>query len=136
PFRNTPVPGTERMASIIDSILHRDFIEETPHPWPYVVIGLVMLLGVATGLGVAALPTRVAAIAGFAPALGWCIGAQAAFQHGLWLQVANPVIALVATTLSVLLFRYAFTDTQRRQLQGAFRHYLAPDLVNELAENP
>ena len=75
-----------------------------------------MALGLATGIGVAILPTRVAAIAGFAPAAVWCIGAQAAFVRGLWLPAANPVIALVVTTLSVLLFRYAVTDQQRRRI--------------------
>ena len=34
------------------------------------------------------------------------------------------------------LFRYGFVDRQRRQIQSAFRHYLAPDLVNALAANP
>jgi adenylate cyclase len=56
--------------------------------------------------------------------------------HGLWLPVANPAIALVVTSVTILLFRYAVTDQQRRRIQTAFRHYLAPDLVNELADNP
>ena len=136
PFGNTPIPGTERMASIIDSILRRDFIHEQPPPWPTIVLGLAMLLGLMTGVGVAMLPTRIAAIAGFAPIAVWCAGAQAAFMHGLWVPVANPAIALIVTTLGVLLFRYAVTDSQRRVIQGAFRHYLAPDLVNALADNP
>jgi adenylate cyclase len=136
PFGNTPLPGTERIANVIDATLQRSFIEENPHPWPAIVLGLVMLLGTATGIGIAVLPTRVAALAGVAPAFGWCVGAQAAFVHGLWLPVANPAIALVVTSVTILLFRYAVTDQQRRRIQTAFRHYLAPDLVNELADNP
>jgi adenylate cyclase len=97
---------------------------------------LVILLGLLTGIGTALLPTRAAALAGLVPIAGWCVGAQIAFVHGLWLPVVNPVTALTATMLSALLFRYGFTDYQRRRIQVAFRHYLAPELVEELAEHP
>jgi len=136
PFGNTPLPGTERMANIIDSILSHDFIRENPPPWPAAVIAIVVALGLLIGIATSALPTRIAALAGLAPILAWCAGAQFAFSRGLWLPVVDPVLALGATTLSVLLFRYGITDYQRRRIQLAFRHYLAPELVNELAEHP
>jgi hypothetical protein len=34
PFNNTPMPGTERMANVIDSLISGDFIRENPPPWP------------------------------------------------------------------------------------------------------
>jgi adenylate cyclase len=46
------------------------------------------------------------------------------------------MIALAAAALSALLFRYGFVDQQRRRVQLAFRHYLAPELVSQLAANP
>jgi adenylate cyclase len=52
------------------------------------------------------------------------------------LPLVNPLIALAAASLSVLSFRYGFVDAQRRRVHAAFRHYLAPDLVNQLAANP
>ncbi|MGE5270203.1 MAG: CHASE2 domain-containing protein [Thiohalocapsa sp.] len=136
PFGQTPIPGTERLANIVDTILSRDFIRESPPPWPSIVAGLVAALAVAIGVASAWLPTRLAALAGLLPVAGWLGGAQLAFQHGLWLPLVNPVAALVAATASVLLFRYGFVDRQRRLIQGAFRHYLAPDLVNQLAAHP
>ncbi|MGH7093415.1 MAG: CHASE2 domain-containing protein [Stellaceae bacterium] len=136
PFGNTPLPGTERMANVIDSILHQNFIADSPPPWPSIVLGLVVLLAVATALVIRVLPSRVAALAGAAPIAIWCAGAQLAFDRGLWLPLVNPVIALIASTLTVLLFRYGFVESQRRRIQSAFRHYLAPDLVSALAEHP
>ncbi len=136
PFGNTPVPGTERLASIVDTILAGDFIRENPPPWPLIVVGLVGLLATMTGLAAAFLPTRLAALAGVAPLLGWAGGAQFAFLHGLWLPVVAPVAALTAATGAVVLYRYGIVDRQRRAVQTAFRHYLAPDLVNALAAHP
>jgi adenylate cyclase len=136
PFDSTPVPGTERLATTVDSILAGDFIRETPPPWPAIVIGLVMALGLAIGAAAALLPTRYAALGGAVPILGWSAGTQIAFEQGLWLPLINPVFALAAATATALLFRYALVDRQRRGIQGAFRHYLAPDLVNALAAHP
>ncbi len=136
PFGNTQIPGTERLANIVDSILAGDFIRESPPPWPAIVIGLVALLAIATGLAAALLPTRLAALGGAAPILAWAGGAQTAFAHGLWLPFVGPVAALAAANAGVLLFRYGFVDRQRRLIQSAFRHYLAPDLVNALAAHP
>ena len=136
PFDNTQIPGTERLATLIDSILAQDSIRENPPPWPLVVLLLVAGLALLTGVASALLPTRIAACAGVVPVAGWCLGVQAAFLDGLWLPVINPVLALVATVLSVLLFRYGVADKERRGIQSAFRHYLAPELVNTLASHP
>jgi len=136
PFGNTPIPGTERLANIIDSILAGDFIRENPPPWPTIVIGLIAVLAIATGVAAALLPTRLAALGGALPIFGWAAGAQIAFEHGLWLPLVGPVAALAVATAGVLLFRYGFVDQQRRFIHRAFRHYLAPDLVNALAAHP
>ncbi len=136
PFGNTPIPGTERLATIVDTILAGDFIRENPPPWPMIVIAFVAGLAIATGLAAALLPTRLAALGGAVPILGWAGGAQIAFAHGLWLPLVGPGAALAAATAGVLLFRYGFVDQQRRLIQSAFRHYLAPDLVSALAAHP
>ena len=136
PFNNTPLPGTERLANIMDSMLARDFLRENPPPWPLLTIAAVLLLAGLTGAATTVLPTRLALLAGAAPIALWAGGAQIAFDEGLWLNLVNPLIALTGASLSVLLFRYGFVDLQRRRIQSAFRHYLAPDLVSQLAANP
>jgi adenylate cyclase len=136
PFGNTPVPGTERLANVVETILSGGFIKENPPPWPMILIGMFGGLAVAIGVAGALLPTRVAALAGAVPVLGWFGGAQLAFVHGLWLPLVSPVAALAAATTAVLLFRYGFVTRQQRQIRSAFQHYLAPDLVSDLAAHP
>jgi adenylate cyclase len=136
PFGSTPIPGTERLAHIVDTILAGDLIRDNPPPWPRIVIGLIALLAMSAGFAAALLPTPLAAFGGAVPILGWLAGAQMAFVHGLWLPVVAPGLALAAATAGVLLFRYGFVDRQRRLVQTAFRQYLAPELVNELSAHP
>jgi adenylate cyclase len=136
PFDYTPMPGTERLANITDSLITGDFIRENPLPWPVLTITAAMLFAGLTGAAIALTPTRVATLVGAAPVVAWAGVTQLAFDRGLWLPLINPLIALAAASLSVLLFRYGFIDLQRRRISAAFRHYLAPDLVNQLAANP
>jgi adenylate cyclase len=136
PFDNTPMPGTERMANIVDSMIAGDFIRENPSPWPMLTIAAVLLLAGLTGIATARTSTWIAALIGTAPIVAWAGGVQLAFDRGLWLPLVNPLIALAAASLSVFSFRYGFVDAQRRRVHAAFRHYLAPDLVNQLAANP
>jgi adenylate cyclase len=136
PFGSTPLPGTERLANIIDTLLARDFIRESPPPWPAIVIALVAVLAVAIGIAAALLPTGLMLFAGTIPVLAWAAGTQFAFRQGLWLPLVTPVAALLAATAAVLLYRYGFVDGQRRAVQRAFRQYLAPELVEELAAHP
>ncbi|HML10341.1 MAG TPA: adenylate/guanylate cyclase domain-containing protein, partial [Stellaceae bacterium] len=136
PFNNTPMPGTERLANIIDSLIAGDFIQENQPPWPVLTIAGVLCLATLTGVMIALVPARLTILVGILPLLVWIGGAQAAFIHGLWLPLVNPLIALMTASIGVVAFRYRFVDLQQRQVRAAFRHYLAPDLVNRLAENP
>jgi len=141
PFGSTPLPGSERMANIIDMILHRDFITETPPGWStagwaMIVAAAVLLLAGLTGLGAAALPTRLAALSTILPILAWIGATQWAFIAGLWLPLVKPVAALAVTSVAVLLFRYGVVDYEGRVIKSAFRRYLAPDMVNYLARHP
>ena len=136
PFGSTLLPGVERLANIIDTILARDFIAENPAPWPVLVVAAILIAAALTGALMAVLPTRAAALAGLAPILAWALAAQFAFIHGLWLPLVEPIAAFAAAGLSVLLFRYWVVDRDGRRIRAAFRHYLAPDMVNVLAAHP
>jgi adenylate cyclase len=136
PFGNTPIPGTERLADTVETILAGDFIRENPPPWPTLGFLIIGALATTSGFAAAWLPSRVAVAGGAAAIFAWAGGAQFAFLHGVWLPVVAPIASLTAATGGVLLFRYGFVDRQRRFVQAAFRHYLAPDLVNALAAHP
>jgi len=136
PFGSTQLPGTERMANIIDTILTHDFITEITAAQLGPIIIAVVLLASLSGLAMAHMPTRTAFIAGLAPITIWAIVAQVAFLHGVWLPFVGPGAALVAAAVSVVMFRYWVVDREGRYVKSAFRHYLSPDMVNLLASQP
>ena len=129
PFGSSPLPGVERMANVIDTMLHRDFIERPTLLVP-AEIAAVLVLALAGGLAASLVPTRAALPVGLAPAALWAGAAQYALTCGVWLDLVAPAASLIAAMLAVLLFRYAVVDREGRRVRTAFRHYLAPALVN------
>src|SRR5207253_6198802 len=85
PFGNTPMPGVERMANIIDTIISRDFIVAPPESWNIVALAAILLMAALGGAMAEFLPTRFATLAGVAPIAAWAGAAQLAFVKNLWL---------------------------------------------------
>ncbi|HEV2303829.1 MAG TPA: adenylate/guanylate cyclase domain-containing protein [Stellaceae bacterium] len=136
PFGSTPLPGVERLANIIDTIVAGDFLR-APGPLGHLaVMAAVLLFAAFAGAGTEFLPTRFAALAAATPLIAWAGAAQFAFARDFWLPAAGPLAALAAAAASVLLFRYWVVDRDGRRVGSAFRQYLAPELVAVLAEHP
>jgi adenylate cyclase len=137
PFGNTPLPGTERIANVISTILHRDFIVDLGSPdWSAAAIAAVLVMAALTGIAVAALPTSVALLAAILPLFVWYGVVQWAFVKGVWLPLVSPLAALAAAAALSMAYRYWVVDRKGRQVRDSFRHYMAPELVDILAEHP
>ncbi len=136
PFGNTPMPGVERMANLIDMIVNRDFIAAPSESRRIVVIAAILLFAALTGVATEFLPTRFAALAAVAPIVGWGALAQLAFAKNFWLPLAEPGAGLATAAAAVLLFRYWVVDRDGRRIRSAFRQYLAPEMVKVLAAHP
>jgi adenylate cyclase len=137
PFGNTPLPGTERMANIIATILHRDFIADLGSPtWTITALLAILAIAGATGVAVALLPTRLAVLAGILPQLVWFVAVQLAFEKGIWLPLVSPLVALAMAAALPLFYRYWVVDRTGRQVRSTFRRYMAPALVDILAAHP
>jgi adenylate cyclase len=136
PFGNTPMPGVERMANIIDTIIGHDFIREPPGSWNIVVTAIILAAAALAGAMTEFLPTRFVVLAAAPPVAAWAGAAQLAFAQNVWLPLVVPMVALATSAVTVLLFRYWVVDRDGRRIRTAFRQYLAPELVAELAAHP
>ena len=53
-----------------------------------------------------------------------------------WTSFVFVVLTTVAAWGAVTLFRFLVSDRDQRFIKGAFRHYLSPDVINQLTDNP
>ncbi len=137
-FRPTPFggiyPGMEILATALDNIVHKSFIREAPASVTWVsALVLALLAGVGTSmlkkirhlaaLGLA-LPAAAAAVSLFAA------------RAGVWVEFVAPAFAAVTSFIAASLLNYGIEGRQRRFIKSAFHHYLSPQVIDRVLDNP
>lgn len=137
---STPVaqvyPGPEIHATVIDNILTRDFIARPRWSKIFDLLAIVSLpLVVLFAL------RRMNAVGGILV----CAGVLFAFVAGayqlfvsarMWLNMVYPVFALAGTYTTLTLYRYFAEERERRRIKETFRHYVSPDVIEQLLNDP
>jgi adenylate cyclase len=130
------LPGIEWRATVIDDILRQDFMLRR-NDTVLLDFGLLTLSGLLIGwlgqrsgllrpsLGLAALAAGVLAT-----------NLWAFFELGRWLNLFLPLVSVVAIYTAVVLYKYFIGERQERRIRAAFKHYLSPTLVDQVAREP
>ena len=135
PLKET-VPGVELHAQLIDSILSGDYLHR-----PDYALALELLAAGAIALLLIWIVPRLNALRSLPlfvvpSALLW--GASfLAYEFAGYAFDASFAFASVLLVFAVLVYSsYSRAEAQRKRIRSAFQHYLSPDLVGQLAENP
>lgn len=137
-LRATPVssnfPGLEVHATALDNLLSGDFIS----PAPFWLAALVLLsFSLASGLIAVQLDKTWQIALCFAAALAApALLGLAAYDWGWWWPVAAPFLAVLLTMLGVVVLKYATEGRDRRFIKQVFRHYLSPQVIERILEDP
>ncbi len=138
-LRSTPLdpvyPGVETHATIIDMLLQRDFIARPSWAW-----GGELLATAAVGFVFTVLLAVTRARFALALALGsgyamwrgavWCM------EQGWHVSPLFPMLVLGLVFLGLTMMRFWREETQKRFFKTAFSSYVAPAVVEQLAEAP
>jgi len=132
------VPGVELHAQIIEQAIHGDFL--TRPDWAEGAETAVML-----PLGLLILGAAAARRHGSLWTFGLALGASGGLIAGCWFAFGHwrllldpswPVLALLVVYVAASLLRFLRTEREKRQIRTAFGFYMAPALVQRLADNP
>ena len=123
------IPGVFVHAAAIQAMLGDDVANEAPSIARLTLVGAWAFLGGGIGL---ALSPWLAVAALLLVAFISFAGEAALLGGGLWLPVALPVAAAAIAMVTAYLSRFLVEERQRRRIQHAFGHYLAPAVVEQL----
>lgn len=126
------VPGVFVHAAAIEQVLTGNLVRPLP-PAPRAVVAAVA--GVAGALLGFALAPWLAFTASMLLALALFGIALAALPLGFWFPVAIPSGGGWAGMVAAYVARFVAEERRRRRVQRAFGHYLAPSLVDRLADS-
>ncbi len=125
-------PGVHLFAVAAQSILSGHIVTRVGAIETALLSGFAALAGAAVGFSLAPVIAAVAvAIAGL---FLWGLEVFALIRD-VWLDPANAILALIGTAVVAYIVRYVLEERSRKRIQNAFGHYLAPTLVDRLADS-
>jgi adenylate cyclase len=139
-LRTVPVgvayPGVEVHATLLDNLLtdtyfRIDLINSLLTTTLILVLGLLLGFTLPHLKGIYGAVLAAALLVVYFFAHRWMVNSLLTWTSFIYVAV---VIALVWG--GVTLFRFLVTDKDKRFIKGAFQQYLAPEVINQLMENP
>ena len=139
-IRATPldasVPGVRVHAEVIEQILAGQHLVR-PDFAEGIELSMLLLGALAAILLGRSLRPMSAALSVLAlAALIWIAAWWAFSRSGFLLDPAIPSVAVGATYLIATVLGYMRTEGERRQIRAAFSHYVAPEIVRTISDNP
>jgi adenylate cyclase len=130
------VPGVQVQAEILDQIIGQSFLGRPD--WvrglemTAAAVAALLLLLALPHLGSLTAAALAVAVLGTLAAASWYAFAAHRLLVDPVLSMGSALAVYIAATIPLFLF----TDRDRRFVRSAFAHYLAPALIEELADNP
>ena len=139
-LRATPldvsVPGVELHAQAVEQIIQGAFLQRPDFATAAELL-YILLLGILIAALVYLAGAMTSAMLGAAAVAGVIGLSWYAFDtHGWLVDPIYPAIALTAIYLAGTLFMFLRTERERNRVRHAFSHYMAPALVERLADDP
>jgi adenylate cyclase len=125
-------PGVFVHAAAVQSVLTGNLVGPVPLFARALAAVVASLCGSLLGFAV----TPWLAVLGVIAVAAACFGlAVVLLGFGFWLPVAVPAAAAIVSMVLAYLVRFLVEERRRRWVQHAFSHYLAPSIVDQLAES-
>jgi adenylate cyclase len=129
-------PGMEINATIIDNILHRDFLY-VPRWEPFLIVLISLFFGILLGFVLPRVNAWQGAIVSLGLVLVWLGYIQHMFQHRLaWIKVVPPLLTILLAYTTLTLIRYIIVERAGRQIKSAFEFYVPEAVVDEIIKDP
>lgn len=128
------MPGIEKHANVIASILKRDFIYKTTNLTNIIII---LLSGVLFSILIVRLRALYGALCAFVfIALLSLVAYYFFFWKNLWITLSYSSSNILITYFFITAYRYATEERYAKRIRGMFSSYVTEKVVNELIKNP
>jgi len=126
-FRRATVAGVYVHATSVNNLIQHNAIVEFDGWSIFVTAAIVAAFAAAAAL---IFQPTAAILAYLAAIVVYAIGATVVFRHSLAFPLSEPFIAGVGALATMVGYRFAISDRDRRLLQKSFALYLAPHVID------
>ena len=129
-------PGIEIHATVIDNILHQNFIRRPG--WTAIIDIFAIIF-----LGLISVPvlSRVKAVVGLLFTLVLVvvyifINRYVFIGYNLWLNLVYPVFTMLVVYVGITVYRYITEEREKKKIRGTFQYYLSGSVIEEMLKDP
>lgn len=135
PFEPT-FNGVEHHASMIDNIVGNKFFKR-----PADIYRTEMLVVLVLGVFFSIMLTYTSALSSAVGVVFFYVGyfyldRYLWFAKGIWVYMGMPYIQITGLFMTVTLYKYFTEEKEKKKVKGAFQHYLSPDVMQSVLDNP
>jgi adenylate cyclase len=135
PF-STVYPGVGIHATVIDNILHQNFIRR-PGWTALIDIFVMIMMGLLMGIVVSRVRAVRGLIAGLLLIAAWIAINRFIFSHyNLWLNIVYPLFTILLVYVGITIYKYITEEREKKKIRGAFQYYLTASVINEMLKDP
>lgn len=130
------IDGVENHAALMDNIINRSFFKRpasifTMERTIVLVVGALFTLIL---LGTSALWSGLSVVAFL---IGYYyVDKYFWFSKGIWAYMAVPCAEISLMFTVVTLYKYMTEEREKKKVKGAFQHYLSPEVIDQVLDNP
>lgn len=132
--------GVEIHANVVQMLLNAVPLPPNPSRFltaepPWVLLLLILVLGLATAIGVARVTVLWGFIGTLVALIVFTLGMSALSTFKGWVpDLFHPWLAIALAYSGVTAYRFLYEDREKRKVTNLFGHYLKPEIVAELAK--
>lgn len=128
--------GVEHHATMIDNIISKRFFTRPANIY-LLELRVIMMVGLIFSFFLVFSSPIVSAIAVVGFYVGYYhVDKNLWFSKGIWVYMGLPYIQITTMFMVVTFYRYVTEEREKKKIKGAFQHYLSPDVMNQVLDNP
>ena len=138
-IRTTPYgpsfPGVEIRANIMQNLIDGDFIQRPEWMKVYDLL-IILVIGIALSHVLPKIGVRKGALAVGLLVIGYLGMTVFMFSsQKIWLNMVYPTLLMIVLFMFTNMYHYFTVETEKRQIKGAFQHYVPTTVVDEIIDN-
>ena len=127
------MPGAAVHATMIDDVLSRRTLRKAS--WGESAVAS-LVAGAALGVAGTMLGPWIAMVLALLSAAGVTATHTALFGHGVWLALAEPLMAIALATFAGVTYQWVAEGREKQRVKKIFQRYVSRDVCDQLMDNP
>ncbi|MFW7379357.1 MAG: CHASE2 domain-containing protein [Oligoflexus sp.] len=130
------IDGVENHAAAIDNIIRKDFMKRSGHIHN-IEIGIVLTIGLLFTLVLLFSSALVSGVSLIVFLVGYYyFDHYVWFNNGVWAYMAVPSLQITFMYIVTTFYKYMTEEKEKRMVKGAFQHYLSPEVIDQVLDDP